>query len=174
MLIDGAYAGINFGVLLELQLPKFRVVHHERVAVRSSAQVEAPIVASREPGDTVEAEVEDKGWIRLQGEDEQWMLIDGTALNLGLLLESIAPARPITLRYRSPTDNESQLREIAATCDMTLKHVRNKISAAIGVSESALMVGRGESKLNEEWTIWKHGLRDKEELSVFIMNPRWP
>ena len=82
----------------------FEVVH-QRVMVRESPRTDSPVVAVRTRGDTVVAEERSSsGWIRVSAIG--WMLLDGTVLGLGPLLQPLrlsrlrASAQPHELRLR--------------------------------------------------------------------------
>ena len=77
----------------------YRVVH-EKVVVRSSPSTSSQIVGVKYSGDVVHAQKKRSGWIQLSQQSYPkgtlakgssfWMLIDGTHLKLGLLLQEIS------------------------------------------------------------------------------------
>ncbi|CAK9105846.1 unnamed protein product [Durusdinium trenchii] len=83
-------------------IPKWvRVVYQPRVTVRKSPSLTAPSVAFLEAGEIVEIAEVRQGWVRLaesetQARDvsedcEAWVLQDGKAVSLGILLEPCEP-----------------------------------------------------------------------------------
>ena len=85
---------------------KYTVVH-SKVIVRTSPSVSSGLAGVKYRGDTIFAKREQNGWIELAQESHPkgkfangksfWMLIDGSNLNLGILLKKIPDAQ--TKRY---------------------------------------------------------------------------
>mmetsp|Transcript_59264 Transcript_59264/g.130063 ORF Transcript_59264/g.130063 Transcript_59264/m.130063 type:complete len:224 (+) Transcript_59264:7-678(+) len=83
-------------------IPKWiRVVYQPRVTVRKSPSLNAPSVAFLEAGEIVEIAEIKQGWVRLADAEKHardvsedcdaWVLQDGKAVSLGLLLEECEP-----------------------------------------------------------------------------------
>ena len=79
--LQTAEAGVN----------QWRVVHSPRVVVRVARSIEAAMAGTRAHGEVLDVVELVDGWVKLAGA-EQWMLVDGTSLGLGTLLEPLVPA----------------------------------------------------------------------------------
>ena len=92
-----------WGAALRQESPRIRQqvfkVVHKKVVVRTAPSTSSPMAGVKYSGDVVKAEKEQNGWIKLSPESHPqgslargnsfWMLIDGSHLNLGLLLENV-------------------------------------------------------------------------------------
>ena len=72
---------------------EYRVIHHPHVAVRRSPSVTSEAVGRKQNGDIVRATRVMGDWIELEG-GQGWMLIDGSQVKLGILLEEFSNSRP--------------------------------------------------------------------------------
>ena len=79
--------------------------------MRSAPALDADTLVLRRQGEVVETDMEHEGWVRLverfmPGERVGWMLIDGSPLKLGLLLERVpASARFDAVGSAAATDS---------------------------------------------------------------------
>lgn len=69
------------------EIGAYKVVHTGRVAVRVAPDTSAKAVGAKVPGERVVGSEMKPGWLKLAGGKEEWMLIHGRSLGLGLLLE---------------------------------------------------------------------------------------
>lgn len=92
MLVDGIAQG--HGKLLEQEIEKWCVVFKDKVVVRSEPSLTGQILGARQPGDFVKVSYSKGEWVRLHSSEgfdgkAAWMLADGSAKGLGILMERI-------------------------------------------------------------------------------------
>jgi len=92
MLIDGKAQG--HGMLLEQEIETWKVVFKDKVVVRSEPSLTGSMLSTRLPGDVVKVSYRKGDWVRLHSSEvlepkAAWMLVDGSARGLGMLLKPI-------------------------------------------------------------------------------------
>ena len=159
------------------RLPAWTVVHRPRVAVRRSADVTAPMAGSKLHGEVVAASREAGGWIELS--DGGWMLVDGSCVGLGVLLERVPPPNEaLTLRFSHP-DTGRPLHELATTMVATVGQTKSAVAAATGLRAGAMVLARGkqgqrisdsaENLFRDHETLWACGYVDGQEVGYMYM-----
>lgn len=160
------------------RLPKWRIVHAPRVAIRETPQTTGQLIGSKMQGDVVESEREESGWIRLNGAPG-WMLIDGAAVGLGPLLECIpVPSTPLSLCFSRPDDGKALL-NLETTMNSTVREVKAAVAAATGLQAGAMVLARGkmgqrisDSAANlfaDHETLWACGYIDGQEVGYMYL-----
>ena len=178
---------------------EWRVVHAPRVAVRESPGTNAKMLGSRAHGDTVCAEREENGWIKLGKASilcaccagnlplrdlsadgtAGWMLIDGASVGLGPLLERLpVPSTSITLRFSRPDDGKA-LTDLQTHMSATIKEAKAAVAAVTGLRAEAMAFARGrmgqrisDSAANlygDDETLWSCGYMDGMEVGYMYM-----
>ena len=124
--------------------PSWTVVHKPRVAVRKEPRVDAPLVATRVTGDVVASSSEEGGWIKLIGEPGGWMLVDGSSIGLGILLEQVpVPDSSVTLCFARPDNGKPMLKLMLPFCT-TIKQTKAAVEAATGLRSGSMVLARGK------------------------------
>lgn len=98
--------GTNGNDASRLTTPAYRVVYEPKVAVRMAPSTSAGVVDIRLAGTTVHAVQVKDGWIELQ-DGKGWMLIDGTSVGLGILLEAV-PFHPKDAGEEDPSEEKER------------------------------------------------------------------
>ena len=128
------------------RLPEWKVVHAPRVAVRSAPDTKASLAGSKMEGETVTAEAEEGGWIRLAAESTsgaRWMLIDGAEVGLGKLLERVPPPNThLTLRFSHP-ETGRPLCEVQSVMSATVGTLKAAVQQQCGLRARSLVLARG-------------------------------
>ena len=76
------------------------VVHSGYVVVRSRPTRASPELCRKEKGDIVSANAQSNGWLRLDTAEGGWMLIDASAMGLGVLLSRHEVSVDVAARLR--------------------------------------------------------------------------
>jgi len=123
---------------------QFIVVHSPRVAVRRSPSTSGELAGSFKTGEVLSAASVENGWVRLQGPESRWVLIDGTSVGLGQLLEPIPiPDEHVVLRFLRPDDGQPMY-DVCANMRSTVSEVRQEVCQATGLKEKSMLIARGK------------------------------
>jgi len=122
---------------------QFTVVHKPRVAVRKEPRTDGALVATKVTGDVVDADSVSDGWVKLP-DNVGFMLIDGTSVGLGMLLEPVpTPTACITLNFARP-DNGKQMLALTLPFDTTIAKTKAAVAVATGLKSGSMVLARGK------------------------------
>ena len=106
--------------------PQKWTVVHSRIAVRDSPSVKGRLVGTRKKGDELVVLRARDGWVQLS--EKEHVLIDGTELGFGVLVERVDC--PMTLKVINPADGSPYM-DLAVRTSTTVRECRERVGAHV-------------------------------------------